>query len=146
MDWVALLAEERIRQARRQGALDAPAWHGRRVVLPPENPHLPRTWWAAFHLLQTHDLLPPWLQRRRMLRAALAAWRQRLQRVIAARPPGHPVRRAALARLQAEAETLNRYLRDDALSRPHGAAPLPLLSWEDELARARAAVGEEVGP
>ncbi len=147
MGWLEQLAEEKIRRARAAGAWDAPSpYHGRRVSLEPDNPHLPREWWAAFHILRTHDLLPGWLQRGQWIRAARRAWRQALRAALRRHPASSPARAAALAHLRAQAEELNAHIRDYNLARPWGSAPLAPLVWEEELTAARAAVGEEARP
>ncbi len=144
MQWWDALVEEKIRRARQEGAWERSPYAGRRVPLPAENPFVPRAWWAAFHLLETHDLLPAWVQRGRWLRAALRAWRAALRRTLRAYPPGHPRRTAALQALHDEAQTLNAHIRDYNLSRPWGSAALAPLDWEAEQAAAQAP--EEEGP
>ncbi len=143
MGWLEQLAEEKIRRALQSPAWPSSSYRGRRVPLEPDNPHLPREWWAAFHLLRTHDLAPLWIQRGQWIRAARTAWRQRLQRALRISSPA--ARAAALARLRAQAQHLNAHIRDYNLARPWGSAPLPLLDWEAEWAAARAALGEEEG-
>ncbi len=144
MGWLEMLAEEKIKQAlARDASWGASPYAGQRVRLGAENPYVPKEWWAAFHLLRTHDLLPPWLQRGHWIRQARTAWRRSLQTVLLAYRPTHPARPRALARLQREAATLNAHIRDYNLSRPWGSAPLPPLDWEAELAAARRAIGEE---
>ncbi len=137
MDWLEQLAEERIQQAQRRGAFRHSPYHGRRLRLEPENPHLPRAWWAAFHLLAINDLTPAWIWRQQQLREAIATWRTHLRRVAALAAANHPDAAAARERLRAHMDALNRHIRDYNLSRPFGSAPLAPLDWDEEWARAR---------
>ncbi|NPA27372.1 MAG: DUF1992 domain-containing protein [Chloroflexi bacterium] len=137
MDWVARLAEERIRRAREEGTLSSSRYHGRRVPLEPENPYLPKTWWAAFHLLQTHDLTPPWIWRGQQIRQAIAAWRRQLRQTLAYIPAHDPRRAQALRSLQQSLARINAFIRDYNLERPFGSTPLTPLDWEAELRQAQ---------
>ncbi len=131
MDWVERIAEERIQRALEQGAFENNPYRGRRVPLEPENPHLPRSWWAAFHLLKVHDLPPPWMLRARMVREAIEAWRQALARALRELPPG-PARRRALQRLRDQMQELNRHIQACNLGLPRGVTPMAPLDWDRE--------------
>ncbi len=136
MDWVERLAEEKIRQAREQGVFRRSRYRGRKVPLEPENPHLPREWWAAFHILEIHDLAPLWMLRGRWVREAIAAWREALRQVFTL-ALAEDQRQERLRVLRERLERLNGHIRDYNLAIPRSVTPLPLLSWEEELRRIR---------
>ncbi|NPA05804.1 MAG: DUF1992 domain-containing protein [Chloroflexi bacterium] len=137
MDWVEQVAEERIRQAQQRGAFTRSPYHGRRVRLEPENPHLPRAWWAAFHLLEINNFTPTWIWRRQQIEKAIAAWRAHLHRVAAFEATNAADATAARERLRSQLNEINRHIRDYNLSRPFGSPPLALLHWQEEWARAQ---------
>ncbi len=136
MDWVERLAEEKIRRARDEGVFQRNRYRGKRVPLEPENPHLPREWWAAFHILEIHDLAPPWILRGRWIRQAIEAWRQELVWVLETCGQT-PRRHRMLQRLRQRLETLNIHIREYNLSIPRSATPLAPLNWQDELHKAQ---------
>lgn len=131
MDWVERIAEERIRRAMEEGAFTNNPHRGRRVRLEPENPHLPRGWWAAFHILEVHDLAPLWMLQGRMLREAIAAWRRELRQTLRLGPSQR------LARLRQRMEQLNRHIHTYNLGLPRGVTPMAPLDWEEEYLQAR---------
>ncbi len=135
MDWVERLAEEKIRRAMEQGVFQKNRYRGKRVSLEPENPHLPREWWAAFHLLEIHNLAPPWILRGKWLRQAIAAWRRELTWILDAYEGR--ARERALKRLQSKLQALNEHIREYNLGIPRNATPLTPLDWKAELTRIR---------
>ena len=136
MDWIERLAEEKIRQAREKGVFQKNKYFGRPVPLEPENPHLPREWWAAFHILEINQLAPLWIMQGRWLREAIQAWREALRYVLRRSPKGDPAREVALRQLRDQLETINRHVQEYNWRIPRGATPMAPLRWEDEYQQA----------
>ena len=135
MDWVERLAEEKIRRAIKDGVFRRSRYRGRKVPLEPENPHLPREWWAAFHILEIHDLAPLWILRGKWLRQAIAAWRRELAQAVA-HPFSGSQRQARLRVLRRRLHVLNRHIREYNLCIPRSAVPMRPLDWDEELRKA----------
>lgn len=136
------IVEQQILEAQAEGKFDNLPGRGKPLTWD-ENPHEPEEMRLANHILRTHDVPLPWVERGREIDAELA---QARREYLATQGP--PKGLQHLARYQAARATfiarlleINRKIRDYNLQVPLTRFQRPLLQPEQELERA--ASGQE---
>ncbi len=140
-EWMEL-ANQRIEEAIRQGALENLPGAGKPLDLTPD-PFLPSDRQMAFNLLRNNELVPGWISERKELLAAVETLRKRMEATVArlrneASPETAESNRqrwhVQVEKWQSEADNLNRRIRSHNLQQPVAHLEIFLFLLDEELA------------
>ena len=125
------LVDRIIQEAQASGAFDDLPGAGKSLELH-QDPHTPREWRLAFHVLQNAGYKPAWIELRESIEAELETARDACRRSLAI-VSDLRAKQAALDRFRHELESINRRIDDFNLQVPLLSAQLRRATFEHEL-------------
>lgn len=120
-----------IREAQEAGAFDNLPGAGKPLKLE-HNPHTPREWWLAFHVLENAGYKPAWIEQRASIEAGLESARTACRRSLEC-AEGEAEKQDAIERLRAELEAINKQIDRMNLEVPLPTFQRPRLRIKHEL-------------
>jgi hypothetical protein len=129
-DWESWV-DRIIRSALESGAFDDLPGAGKPLNLA-HNPHTPRQWQLAFHILENAGYRPAWIEQRAAIEAALADARAACKRSLE-HADGEAEKQAAIEGFQAQLEAINKQIDRLNLAVPVPAFQRPHLRIDREL-------------
>jgi len=125
------LIDRIIREAQASGAFDNLPGAGKPLDLV-ENPHAPRDWRLAFHVLENAGYGPAWIEKRKLIEADLESAREICRRSLK-HASAESDRRAARERFAVELQAINKRIDGLNLEVPLAAFQMPRMHIEREL-------------
>jgi DnaJ family protein C protein 28 len=130
------LIDRIIREAQASGAFDGLPGAGKPLELG-ENPHTPREWRLAFHILENAGYKPAWIEKRKSIEADLESAREACRRSLK-HATAESDRRAALECFKVDLQGINKRIDSFNLEVPLAAFQMPRTRIERELQLAEA--------